>query len=299
MNEIIVSLTDISSNIQNFSKIISLKVIKEYFTPYTTASVSIICDSGFLQYKELSVSVNGFTIHHGLIDTVKYNAKSGISILSVTSKGFSSLLLQNQPVPGMMYNTSLNSLMDSFVDIPYVTHECNDTVQNYIFLKDNANLWDAVVNISYKVTGIYPYIRNNNCIMISPPENPSVFSTDGKLIFSRGLCLDYTNIVSDFHMQDIDGNYDTYRLHNSDASDRNIVRHRQISLDRQYLSNPEQSMKNRLEYSMHGCYAEYSEYSGFSGEDIFDTLSDGRRIDKIIVNGNADGIKTSLFHYLR
>lgn len=299
MNEVVVSLTDINGNIQNFSRIISFKVTKEYFTPYTIASVSMICDNDFLQYKELSVSVNGFAIHHGLIDTVKYNSKSGSNILSITSKSFSSLLLQNQPIPGMMYNTSLNSLMDSFIDIPFVTHEYNDIVQNYVFLKDNANLWDAVINISYKVTGIYPYIRNNNCIMISLPENPSVFSMDGKYILSRGLCLDYTNIVSDFHMQDIDGNYDTYRLHNSDASDRNIIRHRQIPLDRQYLNNPEQSMHNRLEYSMHGCYAEYSEYLGYSGEDICDTLSDGRRIDKIIVNGNANGITTTLFHYLR
>lgn len=299
MNDVSVILTDINDVQHSFSEIISFKIIKEYFTPYTSASLKLICSDEFFQYKDLTVKINGFTAHHGLIDTAEYISRSDNTILSISSKSFSSLLLQNQPVPGMIYNTSLNSLMESFIDIPYVTHEDNSQVQNYIFLKDNANLWDAVVNISYKVSGIYPYIRDNNCIRVTLPENPKSIDLQDKCIFSRGIILDYSDIVSDFHMQDIDENYDVYSLHNDDASARNIIRHRQIPLDRQYLSDPYAGMLNRINYSMHGCYAEYTEYEGFCGEDICDKLADGSRIDKIIINGNAAGLKTSLFHYMQ
>lgn len=296
-NNITVILTDINNISYTYNDIISFKIQKEYFTPYTSASVSLITDSEYAQYKEISISIDSHSVHYGLIDTVNYCVKPENIVMTITSKSFSSLLIQNQPVPGMMYNTSLNSLMESFIDIPHITHEDNSTVQNYIFLKDNASLWDAVVNISYKISGIYPYIRNSNDIRISTFSTPVNFTFNQQTILSNGICLDYTKIISDYHMQDVDGNYDTYNLNNASAVARNIVRHKQIPLDRQYLNDPYQSMQNRLTYNMRGHFSEYTEYIGFNGEDINDTYDDTKRIDKIIVSGSASGIKTKIFNY--
>lgn len=296
-NTITVTLRDINGNQYSFSDILNLKIQKEYFTPYTTASVSLICSSASAEYSEISVYIDNHCVHYGLIDTADYCIKSSGTILSITSKSFSSLLIQNQPVPGMMYNTSLNSLMESFIDIPHVTHEDNSTVQNYVFLKDNANLWDAVVNISYKISGIYPFVRENNNIRITSVSSPSSFTYSSNMILSSGICLDYTKIISSYHMQDIDGNYDTYSLSNPAAAERNIVRHKQIALDRQYLNEPQQSMQNKLSYSMRGHCAEYIEYSGFQGEDINDSYNTVKRIDRIIISGSSEGIKTRIYSY--
>ena len=296
-NTVTVSLKDINGNQYSFSDILSIKIQKEYFTPYTTASVSVSCSQTSAEYSEISVYIDNHCVHYGLIDTSDYCIKPSGTILNVTSKSFSSLLIQNQPVPGMMYNTSLNSLMESFIDIPHVTHEDNSTVQNYIFLKDNANLWDAVVNISYKISGIYPFVRDNNNIRITAVSAPANFTYSNDIILSKGVFLDYTKIISNYHMQDIDGNYDTYSLSNPAASARNIVRHKQIALDRQYLNEPEQSMQNKLSYSMRGHCAEYIEYSGFSGEDINDTYNTDKKIDRIIISGSSEGIKTKIYSY--
>lgn len=293
---ITVILTDIDNIQYTFSNILSVKIQKEYFTPYTSADISFLCTDSPSQYKDICVSINGHIVHFGLIDTLDYCIKSDSCIVKVSSKSFSSLLIQNQPVPGMMYNVSLNSLMDSFIDIPHITYENNDTVQNYIFLKDNADLWDAVVNISYKLYGIYPYIRNSNEIRISETEKPVEYSLASEHIISNGMCLDYTKIISNYHMQDIQDNYDIYSLDNPEAVARNIVRHKQIALDKQYLNDPERSMRNKLEYSMRGHHAEYFEYFGFNGEDIHDTF-DGKYIDRIIISGSSSGIKTKIFNY--
>lgn len=293
-----VTLTDIDNNTYSFSNIISFKVEKEYFTPYTKADVIFISDTVSTQYKDISIYVNDFLVHYGLIDELEYSEKCDKATVKISSKSFTSLLTQNQPIPGMIYNVSLDSLMESFIDIPNITYEKNDTVQNYIFLKDNADLWDAVVNISYKINGIYPYVRNSNEIRISENENPVNFSKPSELILSRGISLDYTKMVSDYHMQDIQGNYDVYSLKNPEAVLRNIVRHKQIPLDRQYLNDPEQSMKNKLIYSMRGHHSEYFEYSGYRGEDIYD-ICDGKRIDRIVIQGSSVyGIKTRVSNYI-
>ncbi len=256
-------LTDIDNNTYSFSDIISFKVEKEYFTPYTKADVVFISDTVSTQYKDITIYANNFPVHYGLIDELEYCEKSDKATVKISSKSFTSLLTQNQPVPGMMYSVSLDSLMQSFIDIPNISYENNDTVQNYIFLKENADLWDAIVNISYKINGIYPYVRNSNEIRISENANPVNFEKPSELILSCGISLDYTKMVSDYHMQDIEGNYDIYSLKNPEAVLRNIVRHKQIPLDRQYLNDPQQSMKNKLLYSMRGHHSEYFEYSGY------------------------------------
>ncbi len=290
-------LTDIDNSKHTFENITSFRVEKERFTPYTSADVTFISDILSTQYKDISIYVNDFCVHFGLIDTLECCQKSDMITVKISSKSFTSLLIQNQPVPGMIYKVSLNSLMNDFVDIPNIQYENNDTVQNYIFLKDNCDLWDAVVNISYKIYGIYPYVRQSNYIRISIDEDVSDFSQLPDFITSRGVCLDYTKMVSDYHMQDIEGNYDSYSLKNQEAVLRNIIRHKQIPLDRQYLNNPEESMRNKLLFSMRGHHTEYIEYSGYRGEDILD-YSDEKRIDKIIIKGSAYGIKTTLHNYI-
>ena len=88
----------------------------------------------------------------------------------IESRGFTSLLCQNQIEPGLKTNISFNSLMDVYYTLPYVTHEDNSDTGNYIYVKDNSNMWDGVVNLSYKLYGNYPFIREK--VQIDVKEVP-------------------------------------------------------------------------------------------------------------------------------
>ncbi|MGN0605670.1 MAG: hypothetical protein ACI4JM_04020 [Oscillospiraceae bacterium] len=296
-NSVTISLTDTDSIQHTYTDILSLTIKKERFTPYSYAAAFFISSDEHIQYKDISISVNGFTAHYGLIDSVHCRKNSHNTITSVISKSFTSLLLQNQLVPGMMYDISLNSLMDSFITIPHISHEDNSDIQNYIFIKENSSLWEAVANISYKISGIYPYIRQNNMVCISDNPSSVQFPINSDKILESGFKLDYSKIVSDYHMQDIEGNYDVYQLNIQQAYDLDIIRHRQIPLDRQYLNNPSQSMQNKLEFSMRGYSSHYYEYIGYSGEDIYDLSAYGEKIDAVTIKGGSDGIRTTITTY--
>ena len=76
--------------------------------------------------------VNNIMIHHGLIDGADIENSNGSQIVNVTSRSFTSLLCQNQIEPGLIFRISINKLMDSYYQLPYVTHEDNSDESNYI-----------------------------------------------------------------------------------------------------------------------------------------------------------------------
>lgn len=302
-NSAIINITTINNNSIMLTDVLSFKVVKEYYTPYTTLSVEVVYPvDESIMFKKVQLILNGFTVHSGLVDTVTYTKLSNYRVLNIKSKSFTAMLCQNQLEDGIKSSVSLNSLMDSFITIPEVTHEDNSTVINYIYVKPTSSLWEAVVNLTHKLNGSHPYVCDNNKVMVSKKSNPKSFSLTSNELISSGRGLDTTRIISNIHMKDIDGNYNTYNINNLSAGDFGIVRHKQIDLDRQYLSNPQDALTHRIHFSMRGYSFAFGSYNGYRGEDIGDLVSfydyfPNSKISKIEVTGNNANVITKLYAY--
>ena len=296
-------LMDINGNVYSSSDCFFFSFEKESYTPYTSLNASFYFNTSVPNPKEVSFYIDEKRIHHGIIDSIDFCMEQvGKLIVKLKSKGFTSMLIQNQLEPGLKPNVSLNSLMDSFIPIPNVTHENNANTQNYIFVKENSNMWDSIANLSYKLLGTYPYIEGTNTVRISPKASPINVNLNNEDMLSYGIVNDYTKIISDYHMQDINGDYSVYNLSNPVAYGRNIVRHKHIDIDRQYLSSPQDALVYRIAHSMRGFFSYYGEYQGYNAEDLNDTLTiagiiTNAKINRLVINGNAKGISTKCYAY--
>ena len=284
-------------------RLISFSFRKDAYLPYTLLSGKIVSDGRiFTDAAEIFLCVEGFTVHHGLIDQITTETSGGICLTSFVSRGFTSLLCQNQLEPGMITGVSINSLMDSFYTLPYVTHENNSDTSSYIYVSSNSTMWDGVVNLSYKLCGTYPYIRGDNCVRITPFPEPESFSYTDDELLSAGSEFTGRRLMSHFHMADISGHYGTYDLTDSDVTARKIIRHKYFELDMEFLNDPQQALAYRDKYACRAWKRLFCKYSGYNGEDISDTVTfngvSNERISAVTITGNSSGITTSLsvFH---
>lgn len=75
---------------------------KDAYTPYTLfEGVFLTEKTDIANIKEVIFSVDQTDIHYGLLDSVDFCTLQGYKIIKVKSKGFTSLLCQNQPKPGL------------------------------------------------------------------------------------------------------------------------------------------------------------------------------------------------------
>lgn len=285
----------------SFSRILSFTFRKDVYQPYTLLGAKIYGSiSEPENISEVMFYTDGKIIHHGLADNISVTMSGGGSVISVSSRSFTSLLMQNQIATGLKTNISINSLMDSFYTLPYVTHQ-NSSETSYIYVKSNSNMWDGIVNLSYKIYGTYPYIRGTNCIMVAPAENPSVFEYSDSMLISKGIATAEKKLMSHFHMSNLSGDFGEFELADDGAVSHNIVRHRFFELDRQFLYEPQQALEYRLKYSSRGRKKIFCTYSGYSGEDLSDTVSFGTvqngRIGSVDITGNSSGIITEIGVY--
>ncbi|MDE6426247.1 MAG: hypothetical protein K2K89_08965 [Ruminococcus sp.] len=282
-------------------KILSFSFHKDSYQSYTSLGAKFYGNlSAPENVSEIILKIDGKIIHHGLSDNISVEFSGGSSVISVSSRSFTSLLIQNQIETGLKSDISINSLMESYYNLPYVTHE-DSSGKSYIYVKSNSNMWDGIVNLSYKVHGTYPYIRDTNCIRMTPVENPSVFEYNDNNIISRGISIDERKLTSHFHMSDLEGNFGEYELSDDDIISHNIVRHRFFELDRQFLYNPQQALEYRSAYSSRGRKKIFCTYSGYNGEDLSDIITFGnienKRINSVKITGSSSGIITEISVY--
>lgn len=283
--------------------ILSFRFRKEAYTPYTQLEAVFAAPAGTDTgtVTEVLFTVGNTLVHHGIIDRLTVTEKNGCRTGVLSSRSFSCMLMQNQLEPGLYTRISINSLMDSMVSIPYVTHEYSSDETGYIYVKQGSTLWDSLSNLAYKQLGRYPYIRGTNCVMFSQVQAPAVFTYTASQLLSMGTEVSEKRLESDFHMADINGSYGTYDLNDPDVSARNIVRHRYFELDRQYLYDPQSALVFRDRYACRGWRRAFCSYSGYNGEDICDTLSfgsvSGERICAVEITGGRRGIVTELSVY--
>lgn len=258
------------------------RYVKELYTPYVYFECKFLSSTAEIaEFNRIEFLMYEMVMHCGLVDSIDIRHHSGRYEVYIKSKGFTSLLCQNQPTPGMMTNVDLNGVITTFSDIPYVTCEDSET-ENYIYIKDGSTIWDAVCNLGYKQTGLYPYIEGTNNVRITQKPPSSLLYIDEKSVLATGVRHDFTKVISHIHMQDIEGNYDVYSKENQAATGRNIIRHKQIPLDRQFLSDPESALDQRLNFSMRGIVCNYIKYVGYNYEDLFDLITYGDFVRKKI-----------------
>ena len=282
--------------------ILSFGFSKDIYTPYTSFSARVApYFSSFEDAAEISFVLNGKTIHHGLIDDIKWENSGGKQFLNVRSRGFSSLLTQNQIEPGLKMNISFNMLMDDYYTLPYVSHESNSDNSRYIYVRPNTSMWDAAANLAYKLLGTYPYIRDTNTVMITPFQSPVSFDLTSEPLLSVGSEISGIHLVSNYHMADASGDYGTFELGDTDVMDMKIIRHKFFELDMRFLYDPQQALVFRDKFDNRGCKKTFCSYSGYKGEDLYDLVTFGdisaSPIGSIFINGNSNGIFTEIGVY--
>lgn len=297
--DIIVKKTDGTMLAEN--KLLGFTFRKNAYLPYTLFNARF-CAEGedFENSAEIFFYIDGGLIHHGLIDSLKMSYSGGSRIVSLISRGFTSLLCQNQIEPGMKLNMTFNQLMDDFYYLPYVTHEDNSVQTGYIYVSGKTTMWDGVVNLSYKFCGTYPYIRGTNCVRITPVIDPSAFSYTDEQLLCRGFAMNDKRLISHFHMSDMGGDY-KYELEDADAAAYGIVRHKYSEIDMEFLYDPDEALAFYDKIASRAQKNFFCSYNGYNGEDLFDLVSFGNinseRIKGIEVKGTAKGVTTEISVY--
>jgi hypothetical protein len=285
------------------TRLLSFSFHKEAYLPYTILRGRMKSDmTDVTGAAEIKFFIGQTMVHHGLADSLTAETSGGSCILTFASRSFTSLLCQNQIEPGMKTGVSINSLMDGYYTLPYVTHENDPDTSSYIYVKNNSTMWDGVANLAYKLHGTYPYIRGTNCVRITPVSQPAEFGyTSGELL-SVGSGLVTSRMTSDFHMSDINGDFGNYDYTDTDAAARRIVRHRYFELDRQFLRDPQDALLYRDKFACRGWKRYFCSYCGYNGEDLSDVISFGSvtdgRICEVEITGSSAGIVTGISVYL-
>lgn len=240
-------------------------------------------------------------LHGGVTDDLKISRRGGVTQITLTSRGFSSMLTQDQLEPGIIEDVTLETLVNGYYKIPGVTCE-EDTRKSYIYVKKGSSVWDGIVGISYKLYGNYPYIRGDNRVMITPPGDPVSFTYDSKEMLETGSEYTTRKFISDLHMADIDGTFGNFELSSDHVKSLGIVRHSFFDLDRQFLYDPESALGYRMAYALRAGDSRFVKYSGFLGEDIgdlafFDDETDGSAIGSVSVTFGGGGLFTKISVY--
>lgn len=289
-----------------FDNCLSFNFIKERYTPYSVFSGSFLINDLSGEIIDVEVKINNVLVHKGVVDTCKKTMSSKGMVMSITSRGYTVSLGHCMLVTEIKYGVTLRSLMKDYYSLPNVTYKDTGNTANYLYIKEHASLWDAIVNLSLKNESFYPYISYTNCICISKPASPKsiVFDNNNKLL-SYSENYDYSKIISHIHMRNLEGTYNSYNAENKFAINRNIIRHKHINYDRQWVALDDLGLSYKINFSMRGNKSITVEYKGFNGEDIYDKFSvltdkvkvSNKDISTIQIYGNGKGIFTRLTAY--
>lgn len=302
---VLLTLKEVGGGAKTFGNCVAFSYEKEYYTPYSTLKASFLLENEVLgAVIDVELAVNGTTVHKGIIDTLSVSESPDRRILTLNSRSHTSMLGQNELVPGLLSNPrpSLNVLLDNFIRIPSVFHENLVTTSDYIYVKEHTSMWEAVCNLCLKQVNRYPYIANVNTVRFNfhTPKQVVLSRSDNNIVSAKTL-LDYTKLISDIHMKDTNDTYNTYNISDAPVRSLSIVRHKHVAFDKQWLSNPVQGLGYRVNFAMRGYKTSEVSYLGYHGEDINDKVSfegmQNRYISKVNITGSSKGIVTKLTCY--
>ena len=298
MNDIVLKLKSSSGKIYEIRECISFKVEKELYLPYSVFSGIFISDTDIMNIADAEFFIDNKLIHKGFIDTIEKSEKDGVTLISLSSRGYTSHLLQCELPEGIMSLPSLNSLF-ARVRSPYITHEDSSLTVNYIYLYSRSSVWDACKMLCLKMHNNYPFIREGNKVCYTFPDNTIV--SEPYDIISKGVSLNLKSAVSDVYMRDLTDETE-YSMHLSDNELKNlgIVREKYYPFDKAWAFDSYLGLQTKLNLGTKSLRADFVKYKGFSGEDINDeVIFDNKkgRINRIFVTGGKNGIITTLWRY--
>ena len=290
-----------SADTVNAGECLSLSLEREIYTPYESLTGEFLADpdADYSDVTYLELFWMGESIFTGIADRVTTFRRGGVRILRVRSRTFTSLLTQNELEQGLHANLTLQDLISGFYTLPFVTAEENPGT-GYIFVRDGTSLWDSVAAFVYKLSGRYPFVENNR-IRFTLDAEPAVHIPAENTVTAVGTVTDSTKLISHYHMEDIQGNPNAYEQENPAAQHLQIVRHKQIGFDRQFLSNPMQALTYRNAFSCRGYRTHYVTYAGFGNEKLGDRIRYGAQLDGTIcrmrMTFSEKGYRTTIWTY--
>lgn len=295
-------LNSASQTLANVTSLVSFTFRKEAYSPYTSLSASFFCDAQDLSaVSEVKLYIDEKLVHHGMADNITHSISNGKLCVSVSSRGFTSQLIQNQTEPGLRSDISINDILDGSYAFPHVTHEDNSDTSSYIFVKNHSTVWDGIVNLAYKLEDSYPFIAGTNHVRITPFSSPKHFSYPDSKLIERGERLATKRLISNFHMSDLDGSYGEFEYADPYAISKGIVRHCFFEFDKQFLYSPEDALVYRARFARRGTYCRFCVYPGYNGEDLTDLVTfagaSEKRICSIRITGEHGRISTELGVY--
>jgi hypothetical protein len=273
----------------------------EAYTPYASLTATFLSRGEEIgEIHSVELEYDGTVVFFGIADNVRQYRRNGAVFVHVQSRSFTSVLAQNELVPGLHANLTIDQLLTGFYSFPHVTYQPYSGT-GYIYVKDGASMWDSVINYAYKLTGHHPYIRGNR-VCLTMPEQCAHVELSPAQVLEWGTTQDTTKFVSTYHMADVSDNYDAYQLENPPAVRAQIVRHKQLLLDKQYLSDPEGALRFRCQFSQRGWRSSYVTYSSYTAEQLCDRVSFGdfmqnACICRIRMVFGSGGIRTTLWTY--
>lgn len=269
---------------------------RERYQPFDSLIADFLFNAANPQgFARAVFTLDGITLHDGSLREFSIRTEENQTAAHIVSRGFSEVLLQNQLVPGVHLNVTLASLMETY-QLPHVTYESGISQLNYIYVKNNTPMWDAICAYNFKLNGGAPYVNACNALRVTPKSAAVPFVIAEEDVIATGCGGDTTTIVSRVDMADIDDTYGTFTRSNPDAAARGIVRVKQMLFDRQFLYEPDDALKFRIANSNRRLVSKTVQYRGYLGEDVEDTVAyDGfvnHRVSRIVITGDAHGVVT-------
>ena len=244
---------------------------KDCFSPGTELRGRFIRKTDLFSVSRMTLTVEGHLVHDGYIEYIENEWQRGAFFISFVSRSWSSLLSQNEPVPGMNYHMTLDRLLRVNTPIPHVTCESGTSEVNYISVKEHSTIWDAVSAYAMKAYSTQPYISGTNCVSVTRTAGTAREYTRD-LIVTYGQSCDRRSMLSKVYMEDVDGHY-SISVVNPAAAPLEIVREKYFALDRQWLASPETGLQMRIGRAERRAKVDYARVLGYRGEELFDSFS--------------------------
>ena len=237
--------------------------------------------------------LGGQLLHMGCVTACACTLEKTQYVMRISSESYTAALTQNQLIPGLYTQVTLAQLMQTY-GLPHITYQDVPSIR-YVYVKENANMWDTIVAYNYKLCGGYPYIRVPDMLCMLPQTGTDAVILPADRLLRTASGGDDSGIISRIEMANAAGEYGAYSMNNPEAAARGIVRVRQILFDRQYAYDPDDALRFRIAVSNRRLRSRTFRYAGYCGEDLEDLAVCGDfsgRVSRIVLSGNSSGIVT-------
>ena len=268
-------------------------LVRDRYQPCASLSVRMLTANPLTPPVRVRFSLGGRLLHEGCVRKCACTLEQKQFVMQLRAESYTAALTQNQLVPGLYTQVTLQQLMETYA-LPHITYQDVPSVR-YVYVKENANMWDTIVAYNYKLCHGYPYIRVPNLLCMLPQTGTEAIVLPEKLT-AAGTGGESSEMLSRIDMANAVGEYGAFTMDNPEAAARGIVRVRQILFDRQYAYDPEDALRFRIAVSNRKMFSKTVRYIGYCGEDLEDLAVCGDfvrgRVSRIVVTGDSSGIVT-------